>query len=165
MDVKIKDQIRARREQLGVTIDELARRIGVSHQAVRHWEAGRSFPGKSKAPKVEEALSFRIDWTEGVRSRLERPDITALLDQEDIDILLVIRKLPTSVKKIIENFARAYMDALDSGRSGFTERSTEAPVGSFAVRESDSGKVVEVRSTDVKKSSVRETHKAKKRAA
>lgn len=163
--MKIKDQIRARREQLGVTIDGLAKRIGVSHQAVRHWEAGRSFPSKTKAPRVEEALSFRIDWTEGVKSRLERPDITSLLDQEDIDILLVIRKLPASVKRIIEDFARAYMDALEGGRSGFAERSTEVSVGSFAIRESDSGKVIEVARPHVKKSATRETHKAKKRAA
>lgn len=163
--MKIKDQVRARREQLGVTIEGLAKRVGVSHQAVRHWEAGRSFPGKSKAPKLEEALSFRLDWTEGVKSRLERPDITSLLDQEDIDILLVIRKLPASVKKIIEGFARAYMDALEGGRTGFTERSTEAPVGPFAIRESDSGKVVEVPRQTIKSSTTREDYKAKKRTA
>jgi len=163
--MKVKDQIKARREQLGITIEGLAKRIGVSHQAVRHWEAGRSFPSKSKAPKVEEALSFRIDWTEGVKSRLDRPDITSLLDQEDIDLLLVIRKLPSSVKRIIEQFARSYMDALEGGRGGFAERSTEASVGAFAIRESDSGKVVQVPKKNVKGSPARESHKAKKHAA
>lgn len=162
--MKIKDQIKARREQLGVTIDELARRVGVSHQAVRHWESGRSFPGKGKAPALEDALTFRLDWTEGVQSRLDRPDIAALLDQEDIDILLVIRKLPESVKKIITEFAEAYLDALD-GRTAFVEKIKERAVGTFAIRESESGKVVEVPASKIKPSLPRKSGADRKRVA
>lgn len=129
--MKIKDQIKTRRDQLGVSVQELARRVGVSHQAVRHWESGRSYPGKSRAAQVESALSFRLDWTEGVRSRSERPDITALLGQEDIDVMMVIRKLPSSVKLQFAGLAQSYLDALDGGRQSFHYQVKEEAVEAF----------------------------------
>lgn len=129
--MKIKDQIRSRREQLGVSVQELARRVSVSAQAVRHWEKGRSFPAKRVAPSLESALSFRLDWTEGVRTRAERPDVTALLDQEDIDIMLVIRKLPSRVKRQLAGLAQMYLDALDTGRTPFHSIETEESVEQF----------------------------------
>ena len=128
--MKVKDQIRARRDQLGVTVAELARRIGVCPQSVRHWEAGRSFPGKSKAPRLEDALSFRLDWTEGVKSRVDRPDIMSLLDDEDIKILLVISRLPVPVKRTIQEISAQFLAALD-GRGAFVHRESERPPGPF----------------------------------
>lgn len=157
--MKIKDQIKSRREQLGVTVNELARRVGVSHQSVRHWEAGRSFPGKAKAPKLEDALSFRLDWTQGVRSRRERPDATALLDQADIEIMLVIRRLPMSVKMTMVELANLYLEAIESTPGSFTTKTTEAGVGSFSIKES-AGEL-----TNIKRSSKRGTKKAARRAA
>lgn len=161
--MKIKDQIRTRREQLGVTIDELGRRVGVSHQAVRYWESGRSFPGKSKAPKLEDALSFRLDWTEGVRTRTERPDITSLLDQEDIEIMLTIRKLPPVVKQHLGEMAKLYMDALDARMPGFTDRETQGGKAPFAIRESGGG--VKSVANPIKKSPARQGRSAKVKAA
>lgn len=161
--MKIKDQIRTRREQLGVTIDELGRRVGVSHQAVRYWESGRSFPGKSKAPKLEDALSFRLDWTEGVRSRTGRPDITALLDQEDIEIMLTIRKLPPVVKQHLGEMAKLYMDALDARIPGFNDREMQGGVESFSVREPGGG--ISRVGGPIKKSQPRQGRATQKRAA
>lgn len=137
--MKIKDQIRSRRDQLGISVPELAKRVGVSLQAVRHWEAGRSFPSKSKSPAVEDALSFRLDWTEGITSRLERPDITALLDNQDVDILMSIRRLPEPVKKIIVEFAKAYLEALE-GRTAFVQKLQGAAIDGFSIREDESKK-------------------------
>lgn len=130
--MKVKEQIRTRREQLGMSVEELSKRIGVSHQAVRHWESGRSFPGKSKAPDVEAALSFRIDWTEGIQSRLDRPAAVELMDADDIDMLIHIRKLPPNIKRIMSALAEAYADAL-SGRTQMLEAIKE-PEPTHAVK-------------------------------
>lgn len=44
----VKDQLQVRMEQLSMPVNDLARRVGVSDQSVRHWLNGRSFPGKAK---------------------------------------------------------------------------------------------------------------------
>lgn len=161
--MKIKDQIRTRREQLGVTLDELGRRVGVSHQAVRYWEAGRSYPSKRVSGKLEDALSFRLDWTEGVRSRTERPDITSLLDSEDIEIMMVIRKLPPVVKQHLGEMAELYMDALDARLPGFTDREAGGGVTAFDVKE-ESGRVRRIHGP-AKKSTKRRGRASQKHAA
>lgn len=118
--MKIKDQIRARREQLGVSVNELANRVGVSSQAIRYWESGRSFPGKSKAPSVESALSFVLDWTEGKKAAAIKPQMAALVSQEDIDLLLLLSRLPVSFKELIASVANAHLAAITGTKKAFS---------------------------------------------
>lgn len=138
--MKIKDQIKTRREQLGITILELARRCGVSHQSIRHWESGRSYPSKRISGKLEDALSLRLDWTEGVKWRTERPDITSVLDKEDVDVMMTIRKLPSQMKLQLARIAELYLAALDmsttpSSEKSFRIKEAEAPIEPFSTRE------------------------------
>lgn len=129
--MKVSDQIKVRREQLGVSVNELAKRLGVSGQSVRHWEHGRSYPGKAKIAALESALSFTLDWTEGSRVAAGRPGVSALIDQADIDLLLLICRLPPPAKTLISDLVKMHIRALDGGRKAFSERVTESSVPAF----------------------------------
>jgi transcriptional regulator with XRE-family HTH domain len=130
--MKIGEQIRARREQLGVSVNELANRAGVSAQAVRYWESSRSFPGKSKAPGVEAALSFTLDWTEGKRVNPAQPQMASLVEREDVELLLVLGRLPEPFKKLIGDLARMHLAAVAGGKQGFSTRIREESKASFS---------------------------------
>lgn len=125
----VKDQIRSRMTQLGISVPALAKQLGVSEQSVRFWLAGRNLPGKRHAAKLEAALSCTISWTESPRHG-ERPMATNLLEQADVEIMLKMSKLPMSVKilfgQLAEEIARSGMNA------GFAERSVSKPMKSFS---------------------------------
>jgi transcriptional regulator with XRE-family HTH domain len=129
--MQIKDQIRARREQLGVSVNELAKRLGVSSQAIRHWESGRSFPGKSKAPGVEAALSFTLDWTQGKRADATKSQMAALLGQGDIDLLMLLCRLPAPFKALLTNLAQMHLAAITGDKRAFSGAKTEEPKSPF----------------------------------
>lgn len=153
--MKIGEQIRARREQLGVSVTELAKRVGVSTQAVRYWESSRSFPGKSKAPDVESALSFSLDWAEGKRVNPAQPQMASLVDRGDVELLLTLSRLPEPFKQLMGELARVHLSAIAGGKKNFSSRSTEEPKGSF--KETGTGvKIASKKSTaSVKRPAVR----------
>ena len=138
--MKVSDQIKVRREQLGVSVNELAKRLKCSGQSIRHWENGRSYPGKSKIAALESALSFNIDWTEGARAASGRPGVSALIDQADIDLLLLICRLPPPAKVLFSDLVKMHVTALDGGRKAFSDRATEGSVPVFSQTSSDVSK-------------------------
>lgn len=113
--MQVKDQIKVRREQLGVSVQELAKRLKVSAQAVRYWESGRSYPGKGKTAALEAALSFNIDWTEGARALAKQPTVQSMIAAGDVSLLLEIAKLPPPAKALIGDLVRMHLDALGAG--------------------------------------------------
>lgn len=129
--MKIKDQIRARREQRGVTLVALAEQMGVTDQAVRHWESGRSNPSKRLAQKLEQILDFQLDWSEGARHSGDKGTINALIDQQDIDLLLVICRLPYDAKILIGEFARLHLAALERPGRAINEKESTRPIPPF----------------------------------
>lgn len=133
--MKIREQIRARREQLGISVNELAGRVGVSAQSIRHWEGGRSFPGKSKTAIVEQALSFTLDWTEGRKATKEQPQMAALIEQGDIELLLVICRLPPAYKAALGELAKMHLNAVAGGKKAFSGTKIEEPAATFHERE------------------------------
>jgi transcriptional regulator with XRE-family HTH domain len=100
--MEVKDQIRTRMDEQKMSVAELAQRLQVSNQTVRHWLSGRSFPGKSKAPALEKALSFRLDYSQGATV------IEADADRIEIEVLLAISKLPPDIKKLFYQLAVAF---------------------------------------------------------
>jgi transcriptional regulator with XRE-family HTH domain len=112
--MKVKDQIRIRREALGMTMKELGDRVGITEQAVRHWESGRSWPGKTKLRLVERALSFTIDFSEGV-ARTPRSAMS-MVDPVDHEMLVVIARMPKHAKEVFSEMARIYVEAVDAAR-------------------------------------------------
>ncbi len=127
--MKIKDQIRSRREALGMEMSELGRRIGVTEQAVRHWESGRSYPGRGKVQLLEEALSMTLDWTEGRVPAASGNSAASMIRQEDVDLLLSISLLPLRLKVLIGDLVKAQVEALKTHRP-----SREESVGAASVR-------------------------------
>ena len=53
--------IRARRKAAGLTLQELAARIGVTQQAVGMWERGETLPAADRLPDIARALECSID--------------------------------------------------------------------------------------------------------
>jgi transcriptional regulator with XRE-family HTH domain len=101
----VKDQLRIRMEELGVSVRELSERIEVSDQTVRHWLSGRSFPGKSKAPALERALSFKLDYSEG--SMPADATVESTMQKTDVETFLAISRLPPEIKMIFGKLAEA----------------------------------------------------------
>jgi len=129
--MKIKDQIRARRDQLGISVTELSDKMGVTDQAVRHWESGRSNPSKRLARQLEEILKFQLDWSEGARHSGDDSTINALIDQRDIDLLLVICRLPYDAKNLIGEFAKMHLAALERGAHTINAREATKSIPPF----------------------------------
>ena len=105
----VKDQLRVRMDQLEIPVNELARRVGVSSQSVRHWLAGRSFPGKAKCNLIEEALTFKLDYSEGNTGQTETID--QKLVQTDLAARNAISQLPADVQVLFMKLAAEYVTA------------------------------------------------------
>ncbi len=53
--------IKTGRERLGLTQEGLAKRLGVSQQAVTKWETGESRPRAEKLPEIARLLGCSVD--------------------------------------------------------------------------------------------------------
>lgn len=133
--MKVSHQIRSRREALGLSLQDLAQKAKVTEQAVRHWESGRSYPSKAKARLIEQTLQFNIDWTEGVRTSGDDASATAMINPKDLDLLLVLCKLPADMKGVVERLAALHLKAVEGAR--FIERERSEPIASFQEKEGD----------------------------
>ena len=102
--MEIKDQLKIQMEKLKVPVSELARRLGVSHQTIRYWLIGRSFPGKAKTQLLESALSFKLDYSEGAIAA--GPTVEATLRQTDIETFIDFQNLPPEMKLLISQLTR-----------------------------------------------------------
>lgn len=116
--MQISEQIRLRRESLGLSLKQLADMVNVSEQAVRHWESGRSLPGRSNRSDLEKALRFNLDWSEGRHqvSSADRPKGLEMLSQRDVDFLVVLAKLPARSRDLIEELARTQLKLVEALR-------------------------------------------------
>ena len=74
--------IAGRRRELGLTQQELARRLYVSVQAVSKWETGRSFPDVSLLEPLARELGVEVtDLLRGERGEKVPPDAAELVDR------------------------------------------------------------------------------------
>lgn len=105
----VKDQLRVRMEQLDMPITEISRRIGVSSQTIRHWLAGRNFPGKAKCQLLEDTLSFKLDFSEGAGDKGVTVEET--LRNIDVDTLVAISKLSPRAKSLFASLAEEFVVA------------------------------------------------------
>ena len=102
--MEIKDQIRLQMDRLSMPVSEVAKRLGVSHQTVRYWLIGRSFPGKAKTQLLESSLSFKLDYSEGAIA--SGPTVEASLRQTDIETFIDFQSLPPEMKLLISQLTR-----------------------------------------------------------
>lgn len=64
--MKFAENIRAKRESLGLTAEELANRVHVSRSYITLLENGKRLPGKTLLPKIARALKLEknviVEW-------------------------------------------------------------------------------------------------------
>lgn len=123
--MQVKDQIRVRREALGVSPRELADRVGVSPQAVTWWESGRSAPRRKIIPLLEQALSFQLDWSEGRGDKSQHA--AAMVDENDMQLLLKICRLPANAKSVFGQMVDIHLEAVDRARRALPPEPRPAP--------------------------------------
>ena len=129
--MKVGQQIQFRMDQLGVSVPELARRIGVSAQAIRFWLTGRSFPGKRHAPALEKALSFTVDYTEGAAKSAGRENASELMNKFDLEIALKVAQLTPTMKIALKALVDECLSLQSSGRTSLLEKERAAPAKTF----------------------------------
>ncbi|WP_210546754.1 helix-turn-helix transcriptional regulator [Rhodoferax sp. PAMC 29310] len=94
-------------DHLNMPVSELAKRLGVSGQSVRHWLSGRSFPGKAKCNLIEDALTFKLDFSEGEST--QSITVEQSLKETGVKTLLAISKLPPQVQLLFSNLAAEFV--------------------------------------------------------
>lgn len=115
--MKIGEQIKTRREELKMTIKELADRVGVTPQSIRNWERGqRQQPRPENYKALQRALSFRLDLSEGGQP-IESQGGGVMMAQGDVDLLLVIARLPPQAKRLFDELARMHLEAVEAARA------------------------------------------------
>lgn len=115
----VKDQLKIRMDQLGMSVNELAKRVGVSSQSVRHWLGGRSFPAKSKCNLIEEALTFKLDFSEGESAQSITVEQT--LKQTSINTLISISRLSLKNQLLLAKLVDAMLELQQGAK---TEQAT-----------------------------------------
>ena len=88
--MEMKEIIRKRRSELGLTLEDVALRVGVSRATVQRWEKGvLQNPGRDKIANLAAALQvspeYLLGWTDDPGLRMEQDIATALagLSQEE----------------------------------------------------------------------------------
>lgn len=74
------ENLARRRKELGLTQEQLARRMNVSAQAVSKWEKN-SFPDAAVLPRLAEALNTSLDALFGLDDAAEEPDLEAVISR------------------------------------------------------------------------------------
>lgn len=93
--MEMKEIIRNRRSELGLTLEDVARRVGVSRGTVQRWEKGLlQNPGRDKIASLAAALQvspeYLLGWTEdpGLKMEQDLASATASLTEEEIASVL-----------------------------------------------------------------------------
>ena len=123
----VKDQLQLRMDQLEMPVSELARRVGVSGQSVRHWLGGRSFPGKAKCNLIEAVLSFKLDFSEGNTGQTET--MNQKLTQADLATRTAISQLPPEMQVTFGKLAAQFVAALREAQTGRPRSTPGRPAG------------------------------------
>jgi len=117
MNAQIGERIRIRRLQLGLSLDELAGRIGVNYQQVQKYETGDRVAGGrlmviAKALKVSINYFFGIeDATAGVDTRAIRDSIGLLTERGATDVLAAYRQMNPTQRRAFLDFGNVIADA------------------------------------------------------
>ena len=127
----IKEQIRARRLAIGLSVQDFAKAVGVSEQTVRHWESGRNYPVKRRRDAVERALTHKLDWRGGGAPMDQDHD--PLFDKGDLLLLGKLRRLSPSAKAVVSQLLDE-LQVTSGERLFIDERTGSRSRGSFNSR-------------------------------
>lgn len=121
----IKDQLKVRMDQLDMPVNELARRVGVSGMSVRHWLDGRNYPTKHKIHLIEEALTCKLDFSEGESDQAITVEDT--LKKADIDTFIAISRVPPDVQRLLMKLAERFVEVHGDGAAHVDAEGTVPP--------------------------------------
>lgn len=100
------DRIKELRQSRGMTQQQLADRLGVSKQAVSHWEGGRQSISRSSLELLCDIFNVEMDYLMG------RQNITMrYLDTEEIHMIDNYRKLSYEQQTMVCNMLGVKRDA------------------------------------------------------
>lgn len=99
-EMYFKEFLRKRRKAMGLTQEELAKRVLVSKSAITKWESGRGIPDRTNLRQLSKVLGVSIDKLNSVCEGKE----TAVTNEEILnDIINVLRSYGYAVTKGEEN--------------------------------------------------------------
>ena len=109
-------RIRNRRQELGLSASELARRAGVTRDTLHTWETDQTEPRANKLQMLAGVLGANVGWLIGGDTGCgpapqQSPDMAALRDQ-----LGPAREVAKNLNNMLENIEQR-VDALERPRS------------------------------------------------
>lgn len=122
--MQLKDQISIARHRSGLSLKDLAGRVGVSETAVRSWEAGRTRPRRSAHSRIEEVLGVELDWVE----RVVRSGDAVVYQEAEEHLMRDILRLAAPKRRLIEEL----VSSLLSGHAEPATQTRSAPITAAA---------------------------------
>lgn len=118
------DRIKNRRIELGMTLEELGKRVGVGKSTVRKWETGYiANMRRDKIAKLAEALDVSPLYIMGIESPEENePAEEGGLTEKQSELLDLISSLSDSEISVLLAAARSLTELLRSPDAQGTER-------------------------------------------
>jgi transcriptional regulator with XRE-family HTH domain len=102
------DRLKQRRQFLGYTQEDLARRLGVSQQQVGRWESGTQDTTADFLGRLAKALNCTADWLLGLveqpQAHLRARELSAVESQ--LLELYRQRKLPDMIMRLVNELSR-----------------------------------------------------------
>lgn len=94
------------RQNLGLTQQEFADKLGVTQQAVYNYEHNRNFPDIVVIIKMSDMGNVSADYLLGNTNIKQRADKMSetVLNESELMLLRLFRKIPTSLKEEINRF-------------------------------------------------------------
>jgi len=100
-DPDIAVAMRARREELGLSIQEMARHAEVSEQSWRNYEQGRTRVREDKQPAVWRALGWEWPNARSGPAWLDAPELLGLLDSDDEEAIRRVLENPETLDAVM----------------------------------------------------------------
>ena len=100
-DPDIAVAMRARREELGLSIQEMARYAEVSEQSWRNYEQGRTRVREDKQPAVWRALGWEWPNARSGPAWLDAPELLGLLDSDDEEAIRRVLENPETLDAVM----------------------------------------------------------------
>lgn len=100
-------RLKARREQLGYTQDELAELINGSQKQIWRYESGNGFPSVETLVALAKVLETSTDWLLGLTDVTKPVESDSSLDKTEIELLRLYRQKTPDKQDTILRMVRA----------------------------------------------------------
>lgn len=103
--MEIKDLIKTRRLAIGLTLEEVAEKVGVSRATVSRWESGNiSNMRRDKIAKLADALhttpAYILGWSDDPNPVIKKPALIAESELDNNIIKMLVSLTPEELKQV-----------------------------------------------------------------